>query len=139
MKSKELAEVKKGSAVLRKHAKRLRGLKDQKSKLEQKVTETNLEIQQENEEFVKIMEIEGVSMFKSPGIGTCYLAESVYPRVVDEVLLFKDLRKKRLGKLIKEKIHFSTLRGLVNECLAEGRELPKGIDCFHKTEVRIRK
>lgn len=135
----ETVELKKGTTLLRKHAKKLRDLKEEKDKLEQKLTETNISIQKENEEFVKVMELENVTAFKTPGIGTCFLAESVYPRITDEVLLFKDLRKKRLGKLIKEKIHSSTLRGLVNECLAEGKELPKGIECFYKTEVRIRR
>ena len=127
---------------LRKLSKRLDTLKSQKDLLEVQLKETNKKIDDINTPLVKILEefkLEGIENVKIQGLGTVYASSSPYPTVKDEASLFKDLRKRKLGSIIKPQVHYQTLKALVTELLEQGRPGLDGVEVFIKSTARIRK
>lgn len=120
-------------------AKELQSLKKEGNKLEEKVKKLKELEDQLQIKFVAAMEDQKIDNFKVKGIGTCYLQESIYPREVKEEVLFAELRKRKVGFMIKETVNFQTLRGYLGECIKNGTPFPKGVDVFIQPKVRIRK
>jgi len=120
-------------------AKRLKSMIDMRDLLDEDLKKVKAEIEEFQKEFVELMEIHRMQRFSLDGVGTVYISSSIYPKVVDQDLLFSDLRSKGFETLIKETIHAGTLKAHVKELLADKNELPKGIEVYPKAVVRIRK
>jgi len=126
-------------SILFDKAKMLKNLKEKEAKKEAELKKVGAEIEEFQKSFVEAMENRKIDSFRAPGIGTCYLNESIYPNVVSETFLFKDLRKRGAGNLIKESVNYQSLRGYCGECAKTGKKFPQGIKVFIKSSVRIRK
>lgn len=109
-----------------------KALKDEESK----VTEAIDTLQ---EKFVEAMSLYKLQNFKIKELGQFYVHASIFPKVNDQEKLFKDLREKGAGDIIKETVFSSTLRAYTKECIENNNEIPKGIDIHTKTTVRVRK
>jgi hypothetical protein len=88
---------------------------------------------------IDTMESLQVKNIRLDDIGMFYLASSIYPKVLDQQLLFDDLRSRGDGSLIKETINSNTLRAYIKECMDNKNEVPKGIEIYAETKLRLKK
>lgn len=113
-------------------------MRDQKTALERELTTLNARLEAANAQLVETMETLALDSFRVAGLGLFYLAEAAYPQVTDAAALAAWLRAESLGDLVKETVHWQTLRALVAERLQGGLTAPAGVKVFHKTDVRVR-
>lgn len=124
-----------------KNAKALQKLVEDKKKLEEDLSNINKKLFELHPKLTEILEefkLEGVENLKLKGIGTIFLHTSPQPSIKDQDSLFKDLRKRKLGSIIRETVHHQTLKGLVKELLEQGKPELQGVEIFYKKEARIR-
>lgn len=119
--------------------KQLKSLTDKKKELKAEQTVVTEKIGTLQEKFVEAMELYKLQNFKVAGLGLFFIHASIFPKVIDQEKLFKNLKEKGAEDLIKETVFASTLRAYVNECIENSNEIPEGLDISTKTEVRIRK
>ena len=121
------------------NARKLKILLEAKDEVEQKLDVIKKEIAEFQSQFVELMDLRDVQNFSVRDLGTFYVNASVIPKVTNQVELFGDLRRRGAGDLIKETVNSNTLRAYVKECLDEKNEIPKGIEIFTRSAVRVRK
>lgn len=118
---------------------KLRELLDEKAELDEAAKKLAGEIDSIQRKFIDLMEAHKVKNFTIDNVGMFYLSSSIYPRVVDQQQLFSDLRQRGAGALIKETVNLNTLRAYVKECLENSNEVPKGVDVYAETKIRVRR
>ncbi len=118
---------------------KLHELLDEKSELDEAAKKLASEIDSIQRKFIDLMEAHKVKNFTIDNVGMFYLSSSIYPRVVDQQQLFADLRQRGAGTLIKETVNSNTLRAYVKECLENSNEVPKGVDVYAETKIRMRR
>lgn len=119
--------------------KQLRDLLAQKDVLAASTTQVNGEIALLNDQLVEKFQQGGLTSAKMEGLGTFYIQVTPRPKVADEEALFKDLRRRKMGDLIKETVHPSTLTSTIKELRENGEADLAGVDIFEQTNVRMRK
>ncbi len=119
--------------------KQLKQLTDKKKELKVEQVVITEKIGTLQEKFVTAMELYKLQNFKIKGLGLFFIYSSIFPKVIDQDKLFKNLKEKGAEDLIKQTVFASTLRAYVNECIENANEVPEGLDISTKTEVRIRK
>lgn len=103
------------------------------------LTKLNGEKELINDKLLALLQKSGLDSVKIDALGTFYIHESLRPTIANEVALFKDLRARKMGSLIQEKVNPKTLAATVKE-LEDGGEKPlKGVDIFRDPSVRMRK
>jgi hypothetical protein len=107
--------------------------------LEVQVDKLTEELNIEQAKMIDTMESLQVKNIRLDDIGMFYLASSIYPKVLDQQLLFDDLRSRGDGSLIKETINSNTLRAYIKECMDNKNEVPKGIEIYAETKLRLKK
>jgi hypothetical protein len=110
-----------------------------KNDLDEKLKKLQEQIDIEQSAMVDLMESLQVKNIRLDDIGMFYLASSVYPKVIDQELLFSYLREHDAGSLIKETVNSNTLRAYVKECMDNANETPKGIEIYAETKLRLKK
>jgi hypothetical protein len=120
-------------------AKKLRVYKDKKEDLENQLEELKKGMDDFNTEFVELMEVNELKKFTIDKVGTVYIEPDIYPTVLDKPLFHKWLRANNFGDLIKEEVHYQTMKAFLKEQLESKNKLPEGIKIFPKSQVRIRR
>ena len=114
-------------------------LKKEKDKWTQKLKEANVAIEGLSAKLVEQMETVGMTNVKLKKYGVFYLETQGFPNVTDQKLLYASLKERGFGDLIKETVNYQTLRGLCGELLKDNNPLPKGVEVFMKTSIRMRR
>lgn len=113
--------------------------KKDKDQLEAELTKLNTELSELSDELVTKFGRHGLTSAKMEGLGVFFVAHTARPKVVDEDMLFKDLRRRKLGEVIKETVHSQTLASLLKEERDNGKPDFAGIEVFEQSQIRLRK
>lgn len=115
---------------------RLRGVK---SDLEAQVKAVNADLDALTMELTREMMDDGMTSVKVDGVGAFSVVEELYPSIKNNDEFFKYLRETGQESVIKESVHFQTMRSINNLYNEEfGRDLP-GVESFKKLSIRMRK
>ena len=110
-----------------------------KAACEAELTRINTELSLLSDQLVAKFRAIGQSSAKMDGIGIFFIANTVRPSVVDEAKLFADLKRRRMGDLIKQTVHAKILEAALKEVRANGEPDFAGIATFEQTQIRLRK
>lgn len=119
--------------------KKLHEVREKKTILEHGVELVNKESDELQTKIVDLMESLGITHIDVDGVGNCFLTKTIYPKVVNEEVLFKYLRSHGASDIIKYSVHPQTLKAYVKEVMEVKNEVPLGLEIFPKTKVSIRK
>ena len=103
-------------------------LQKEKAEREKVLTETNKAIMAIQPKLVECMENDGLQSFNVPELGTFYLKDNMNVKQVDKIALYADIKKRKLGSLIKESINANSLKKLIKDMLKENKPLLKGVE-----------
>lgn len=106
---------------------------------EAEVTRLKGELGLLSDKMVEEFERAGLSSAKMEGLGVFYVSTTPRPSVVDEKLLFADLKRRKMGDLIKLTVHPQTLAATVRELRGNNQPDLAGISVFEQTAIRMRK
>lgn len=123
-------------------AQKLSDLKDKKEELEKELTEVNkAKAKLEEHTIPRMMEDFEIEKIKFKDIGTLYTQGSVraYINVGDVEEAHQWFRDNGHGALIKEGIHWATLKSWVKEQIEEGKKVPDICHPKPYTIARIRR
>jgi hypothetical protein len=114
-------------------------IRDEKKALEGALEKITKEGEDWQTKIVELMTTLNLTSVDVAGLGNCFLSRSVYPKVINEELLFNYLRKNGAENLIKYSVHPQTLKAYVREVMETKNEVPSGLEIFPKTKVSIKK
>ena len=126
-------------------AERLKGLKDAKSASEKKTKEINAELDDVEQQLVKMMVDTETQNFTRGGTMFSLTNKTRASAVADnKAKLYRALKRKGHGSLVYETVNANSLSAFVNEQLAEnGEKLPKWlnglVNVYPQTNVSVRK
>jgi hypothetical protein len=101
-----------------------RALKDEKGDLNEKLAAINQRMDQLERRIVDTMDARGVTMLRSPGIGTFSVVAAPFPRVIDPAGLVEWLDANGEGGLAPRKVNANTLRAWCKERMSSEEALP---------------
>jgi uncharacterized protein YeeX (DUF496 family) len=108
-----------------------------KNRFKNELTQVNKALQDMQPKFVALLDDSGLQNFKMPEIGTFYIAEDLYPKIENKDELVADLKKRRLGSLLKTDINWSTLKATIKELVLQNKPLLKGVVVTPVRTVRV--
>ncbi len=117
-------------------AKKLRKLKDKKSKFEEEAKTLGKQIHAlEDREIPELMDENEIERLTIKGVGTLFTRSELQVglNVADQEEGFKFLRDNGAESLIKETVHYQTLKAWSKERLENGKKLP---EIFHAYAFR---
>ena len=83
-------------------------------------------------------EIDATSM-RIPGVGTVFTKTDNKPSIENEEEFFDWLRANGRADIIKNNVHFQTLRGLINERLENFQPIPPGVKARETITAQLRR
>ena len=92
-----------------------------------------------SDEMVQKFEQAGLQSAKMEGLGVFYVNATARPSVVDESLLFADLKRRKMGDLIRYSVNAQTLAAAVRELREKKEPDLAGIAIYEQTAIRMRK
>jgi hypothetical protein len=116
---------------------RIKAWKKMKDQAEEELSTANLHLEAISEIVEYKMDELQIRNFKTEKGETVYISSTAYPKVEDKAALFAWIKKKKMVEILG--VNFQTLKGICNDLLKEGEELPPGVECFIKSSVRMRK
>ena len=120
------------NAELQKLLKEFVALGKKQDKLDKAVADLKDARDKVEQNLIMLFDAEKLQNLTLKGLGMFYISPSTFPKVEDEEKLHAWLKKNRLGALIKKKVVYQTLRGLVNERLKDNMTLPDGVTTYDK-------
>ena len=120
----------------------LRKLKDRKEEIAEEEKAINKQIAAiEAQTLPEMMESEGLSAFKVPGVGSISLKNETYVYVPADKRadLHQVLKANGNGDLVTETVNHNTLQSWVKEQLAEGNEIPDEIKLTFVKLAKLRR
>jgi len=122
---------------------RLRTLKDRKTRIEALEKEVNKEISYLEETLLpEMLEEADLEKISEPGIGTAVLEATAYAYVpvARRGEFVQWMRENGNGSMVKEEVHHQTLKSWIVKCLAEGESYPEHlVNVTPKTVVKFRR
>lgn len=103
---------------------------------EKELETANLHLEAFSELIQARMEEQQLHSFKTAHGDTIYISSTAYPSVKDREKLFAWIKKKKMVTLLS--IHHQTLKGICNDLLREGEDVPPGVKCFIKSSIRLK-
>lgn len=119
-------------------AKRMFELRSQKAALELEVNELDSQLDQVKAELTQIMQDLGVQKFGLNGIGTFYLATSIFPKILDNDQMIQWLDNNNRGDIAPRKIHSPSLREMMEGNLEKDLPIPPVTLVEMTTDVSVR-
>jgi len=121
-------------------AKRMYELRTQKLELETQINGLDAELDQIRTELTEVMSELGIQKFALDGIGTFYLATSIYPKISDSDRMIVWLDDNGCGNIAPRKIHVPSLKEMIETRMAEDKPVPSAdlIEMTSETSVRLR-
>lgn len=116
-------------------AARLEQAKQNKDEIEERLYGVNVQIEALSQLLITAMDNQSLEKVSLSSGATVYLNYAPYPSVEDREKLFAWIKKQRMVKLLT--VNHQTLKGLVNELLANGKSVPPGVNVFLKTSARL--
>ena len=110
--------------------------KEQKDKLEEKLSGINLSLAALDQVIRELLEAQTLEKVVLQDGGTLYLQDTPYPSIEDKEKWDKWVTKKKMDNL--RTIPWQTMKAIVSELLVNGKPAPDGIKVFLKTQVRVR-
>jgi hypothetical protein len=111
----------------------LKGLKENEENL---IASLNVGIEALSQLLIERMQADDLDKVSLASGATIYLQYEAYPSVKDKEKLLQWAKSHKFGPLLT--LPWQTLRGICNEMLLAGKPLPNGVECFLKTQARIK-
>jgi len=93
----------------------------------------------ERDLLVAMVEERDIERISVRGIGTVFTRTDTYPEVTDDSAMRESLRASGNGDLIREQVHWQSLRSLVIERMEAGEPLPEGVTAKTVQRIQIRR
>lgn len=130
------------SLRMEEYATELKAKRKEADDLEAKLKSVTDSIDQINTSFVELMEENHITELVIPNVGICTYHSTMYPSIKKDMKenVYNELRDIGEGAMIKtvQSVHSKTLQAWVNERIRQNLQVPNGIECFNKREVKIK-
>ncbi len=108
----------------------------EKQRLEDQIYDRNIEIEALSQLLVEALEVQSLEKVELSSGALVFIQDTPYPVVKDKAALLAWIKKQRMNDLLG--VNYQTLKGLTNERLVAGQPPPPGVECFLKTQARLR-
>ena len=118
----------------------LRKLVNELEDLAKKAKDLGAVIKEKNVKLVATFELYGLTQMKLKDIGTFYLEDGIFPKLLDEEKFIAYLEKDDLYETFyKRTLNTNTFKAFVREKIKNGEEVPDGTDSYTETKVKMRR